>query len=51
MFKAAATAALATKSMNSTGVSGGFGLGEVPQMGWSSWNVYQCDIDAEKIKA
>ena len=29
---------------------GDFGLGSVPQMGWSTWYTYGCDISAEKIK-
>lgn len=26
-------------------------IGRTPPMGWNSWNVYRCDIDAGKIKA
>lgn len=33
-----------------TTVSADFGLGSIPQMGWSSWYTYGCDITADKIK-
>lgn len=43
--------AVALAALLCSTVSGqGFGLGYVPQMGWSSWYTYGCDISADKIK-